>query len=179
MHALRLDYQRSNRPFPWLGLIVLAAAIAALAAMAALYQDTRASAARWEARHDQATRAAGMSARAAQPLDRDAQRIQALEVQHANSVLRELGLPWDVLFRAVESSAGKNIALLALEPDLRKGTVTISAEAKNFDAMLEYARQLGQRDVFASVHLQRHLIQQADPQRPVRFSLLAVWRVGA
>jgi Tfp pilus assembly protein PilN len=179
MHALRLDYQRSNRPFPWPGLIVLAAGLAALAAIAGLYQDTRASVARWEARHDQATRVAGMSAHKRQPLGREAQRIQALEVEHANSVLHELALPWDALFRAVESSADKNVALLALEPDLRKGTVTISAEAKNFDAMLEYARQLGQRDVFASVHLQHHLIQQADPQHPVRFSLLAVWRTGA
>jgi hypothetical protein len=33
--------------------------------------------------------------------------------------------------------------------------------------------------VFGSVHLQNHQIRQDDPEKPVRFSLLAAWKVEA
>jgi hypothetical protein len=33
--------------------------------------------------------------------------------------------------------------------------------------------------VFGSVLLQNHQVQQADPEKPIRFSLRAVWRVEA
>ena len=99
-----------------------------------------------------------------------------LEVKQANQVVRQLSLPWNALFKAVETSGGKSIALLSLEPDLQKGTVKISGEAKDFDALLEYVRQLSKREVFGSVLLQNHQIQQDIPEKPLRFSLLAHWK---
>jgi hypothetical protein len=179
MRALRLDYQHSSRPFPWLGLGMLASALLALALMGGYYRELSQRIEWWETRVDHDERQSSHRARALRPATAEAAREQALEVQHANQVLRQLSLPWDTLFRAVESSGSKNVALLSMEPDIRKGTVTISAEAKNFDAMLEYIRQLGKRDVFGSVLLQNHQVQQADPEKPIRFSLLAVWKVGA
>lgn len=175
MRALKLDYQRSSRPLPWLGIGVLASSLGALALAGIYYHSLGERIVQWEARVDHHEREAGR--RAPRPVSAEAAREQALEVQHANQVLRQLSLPWDTLFRAVESSAGKNIALLSMEPDIRKGTVTISAEAKNFDAMLEYVRQLGKRDVFGSVLLQNHQVQQKDPEKPIRFSLRASWKV--
>jgi Tfp pilus assembly protein PilN len=179
MHALRLDYQRSTRPIPWLGLGVLGSALAALALLASHYHELGQRTVLWEARAAHVERLAGRSARALRPATGQAAREQALEVQHANQVLRQLSLPWDTLFRAVESAGGKSVALLSMEPDIRKGTVRISGEAKDFAAMLEYIKQLGARDVFGSVHLQNHQIRQDDPEKPVRFSLLAAWKVEA
>jgi hypothetical protein len=179
MRAIRLDYQRSSRPFPWLGLGVLVSALAAIALMGSDYHTLSQRIDQWETRVDRDARLAGHRARALRPASAQAARDQALEVQYANQVLRQLSLPWDTLFRAVESAGDKNIALLSMEPDLRKGTVAITAEAKNFDAMLEYVRQLGKRDVFGSVLLQNHQVQQADPEKPIRFSLLADWKAGA
>lgn len=179
MRALRLDYQRNTGPFPWLGLAMLASALVVLALAASHYRTLNQQIALWETRVDHEERLAGPHARALRPATAEAAHEQALEVQHANLVLRQLNLPWDALFSAVEASGGKNIALLSMEPDLRKGTVKISAEAKNFDAMLEYVRQLGKRDVFGSVQLQNHQVQQTDPEKPVRFSVLADWKAGA
>lgn len=179
MRALQLDYQRSSRPLPWLGLAVLAAALAALALLASHYYELGQRIDQWEDRVAHDARQAGHRARALQPVSAQAARDEALEVQHANQVLRQLSLPWNTLFRAVESAGGENVALLSMEPDIQKGSVRISGEAKNFDAMLEYIRQLATRDVFGSVHLQNHQVRQDDPQKPVRFSLLAVWKVGA
>jgi Tfp pilus assembly protein PilN len=179
MRALQLDYQRSVRPIPWLGLGVLASALVALALMASHYHQLGQHIALWEARAAHVERLSSHRARALLPLSGQAAREQALEVQHANQVLRKLSLPWDMLFRAVESAGGESVALLSMEPDIQKGTVRISGEAKNFAAMLDYIRQLGARDVFGSVHLQNHQIRQDDPQKPVRFSLLAAWKVEA
>lgn len=179
MRALRLDYQRRTRPVSWLGLGMLASALVALVLTGGYYHQLGQGIELWESRVDHEERLAGHRARALRPASAEAAREQALEVQHANQVLRQLSLPWDALFTAVEASGGKNIALLSMEPDLRKGAVTISAEAKDFDAMLEYVRQLGKREVFGSVLLQNHQVQQADPQKPIRFSLRAVWKVEA
>lgn len=179
MRAIRLDYQRSRRPFPWLGLGVLVSALAAMALMGSDYRTLSQRTEQWEARVERDAQLAGHRARALRPASAQAAREQALEVQYANQVLRQLSLPWDTLFRAVESAGDKNIALLSMEPDLRKGTVAITAEAKNFEAMLEYVRQLGKRDVFGSVLLQNHQVQQADSEKPIRFSLLADWKAGA
>ncbi len=57
-------------------------------------------------------------------------------------MLRQLSLPWNALFKAVEASGGQSIALLSLEPDLQKGMVKISGEAKDLEALLNYVRQL-------------------------------------
>lgn len=179
MRAIRLDYQRSARPFPWAGLAVLASALLALGLAGMRYHELNQRIAQWEARIDRDERTAGRDARALRPVSAEAARQQAQEVQHANQVLRQLSLPWETLFRAVEASGGENVALLSMEPDLKKGMVTISAEAKDFDAMLEFVRQLGRRDVFDSVLLKNHQVQQADPEKPIRFSLLAEWKRGA
>ena len=101
---------------------------------------------------------------------------QALEIKNANEVLHHLSVPWDILFKAVESSGGSKITLLALEPDFEKKQVKISGEASNYHAVMTYIVQLQGQDVFDTVYLQNHDVRQEDPDRPVRFTLLANWR---
>jgi Tfp pilus assembly protein PilN len=101
----------------------------------------------------------------------------ALEVKRANEVLRQLSIPWGGLFQTLESAGGKDVALLALEPDTEKRLVKISGEAKSIAAMLDYIKQLENRDVLGTVYLQSHHVQLQDPEKPVRFELLAIWRV--
>lgn len=174
MSALRLDYQQS-RPFPWGGAILLALALGALVMSGAWYRELDSRAAGWEA---QAARLEGPARRQApevRPGGRAAENL-ALEVQHANEVLRQLSLPWERLFQAVEMSGGKDVALLALEPEIANRSVKIGGEAKNMAALLDYIKRLEQRDVFGAVYLQSHQVQQQDPDKPVRFALLAAWR---
>jgi hypothetical protein len=179
MRALQLDFQRACRPVPWLGLGVLAAALAALAAMAAYYWSLDQQIRFWQGRAEHAARMSGARAALPQPLTGEAARARMLEVKQANQVVRQLGLPWNALFHAVESSAGKEIALLSLEPDVPKGTVKIGGEAKDFDALLKYVKELSAREVFAGVMLQNHQILREIAEKPVRFSLVAQWKGGA
>ena len=176
MQPLRLDYQRSNKPVPWLGMGVLVSALAALVLIGSHFRTLNEQAALWEKKADRYDRLSSYRALASRPLNEQAARAQLLEVKQANQVVRQLSLPWNALFKAVETSGGQNIALLSMEPDLQKGLVKISGEAKDLNALLNYVRQLSKREVFSSVFLQNHQIKQEDPEKPLRFSLLAYWK---
>jgi hypothetical protein len=179
MHALRLDYQRNNKPVPWLGRGVLVAALASLALTGGYYQTLNQQIAFWEKKIDRDERLSSHRALASRPLSEQAAREQLLEVKEANQVVSQLSLPWNALFKAVETSGGQNIALLSMEPDLRKGTVKMSGEAKDLNALLSYVKRLSSHEVFGSVFLQNHQIQQEDPEKPLHFSLLAHWKGAA
>lgn len=179
MRALQLDYQRVYKPVPWLGLGLMVVALVALTLMGGYYQTLTQQLAFWESKVEHIERLSSQRARVPKPLTEQAARAQVLEVKQANQVVHQLGLPWNALFNAVETSGGQGIALLSLAPDLHKGTVKISGEAKDFNALLNYVKQLSNCDVFASVMLQSHQIQQDDAEKPVRFSLLAHWKEAA
>lgn len=171
MATLWIDYQR-DRPFHWAGPLLLALVLAALSAAVAYYVELSDKADVWEDKlarieRDHGSRPAAKTDGGADP---------SLEATHANEVRHRLSLPWELLFRTVESVAGDDVTLLALEPDMEKRVVKISGEAKDFPAMLNYIKQLEAKAVFGPVHLQSHEVQQQDPNRPVRFALLVVWR---
>jgi len=171
MTMLRLDYQRNLSPH-WAGLALLALALAALTMSVSYYLELNAKVASWEEKLALVDRGHGL-----QTAGRSGDREElAQEVERANEVLRQLTLPWEQLFRTVESAAGTEIALLALEPDVEKHVVKISGEAKDLAALLNYITRLEDEKVFGPVYLQNHHIQQQDPEKPVRFALLAAWR---
>jgi NADH:ubiquinone oxidoreductase subunit D len=179
MRPLQLDYQRVPGRVPWLGLAVLLAGLVALALLADRYQAVAEQSRVLEERADQLARQSARRAPAPRTATEQAARAQMLEVKQANQVVRELAVPWNTLFNAVESSGGEGITLLALEPDTQKGTVKITGEAKDLDVLLAYVKQLATRDVFAGVLLQSHQVQREVAEKPLRFALLARWKGAA
>lgn len=179
MRALHLDFQRVYRPVPWLGLGLLLAAPLALGMVVGHYQAVTAEMRLWEGKAEQAARRSAQGATASRALSEQAARAQVIEVNLANQVVHQLRLPWNTLFTAVEAAARPDIALLALEPDMQNGSVKIGGEAKDFDALLSYVKDLSKREVFGTVVLQNHQIQRDVPEKPVRFNLIAQWRGGA
>jgi len=67
------------------------------------------------------------------------------------------------------------VALLAIEPDTKSGTVKISGDSKDYLAALGYVLNLSRADTLSHVQLVRHEVRQNDPQRPVSFSISAAW----
>jgi hypothetical protein len=104
-------------------------------------------------------------------------RLQVGEVQAAavNAAVLQLNLPWRALYDAIGAATPKTIALLSLEPDPRRRSMKITAEAKNSDDMIAYIEQLKQQEMFSAVALLRHEISEVDPNRPLRFQLDAQW----
>lgn len=177
MSILRLDYQRRQKLLPYGGIAVLVVALAVLAALGARYYwlgergDQLAARAR-AMQPPTPESAAGRGGRADKGM-----AALALEVRQANQVLRELDVPWDALFLAVEAAGDKDVTLLSMEPDVEKQEAKIVGEAKNMTAVLNYLRQLGKQPVLHDINLQHHQIEQQDPEKPVRFTLLARWEI--
>jgi len=168
---LTLDYQHSGQ-ISRLGMLLLLVAATALLACGFYYSKLIVEADLWESSAEQ-------SKRATQKLfpARRTDTGTTAEIKRANEILRQLSMPWYDLLQTIESAGGKNVALLSLEPDTEKSLVRISGEAKNISAMLDYIRQLEKRDLFGNVYLQSHHVQLQDPEKPVQFVLLAIWRV--
>jgi Tfp pilus assembly protein PilN len=93
-----------------------------------------------------------------------------------NAAVLQLNLPWRALHDALQAGTPANIALLALEPDAKKSSLRITAEAKSSDDMIAYVEQLEKAEWFTTVTLARHEINEQDPNRPIRFQIDALWR---
>jgi len=80
--------------------------------------------------------------------------------------VQRLSLPWDELFIALESAASDRVALAAIEPDTKKGTVTISGDGKDYLAALSYVLNLSKTEGLEHVQLVRHEQKANDPNGP-------------
>jgi len=172
MLPLNLDYQRSTKPFPWAGVVLLLLSFGALALIDIYYRGLTEKIGYWEFKSGQVLRATHRNMANSPREIND----MASEIKHANEVLNQITLPWDRLFQAVEWSSGKDVALLTIEPDAEKHVVKISGEAKNIEGVLNYVRHLSEQEIFNSVYLQSHQVQQQNPEKPVRFALIAAWK---
>lgn len=95
-----------------------------------------------------------------------------------NEAIGQLNLPWGELFSAFEAELPKSVALLALEPDVRKQVFNVQAEAKTPEDMVDFYASLDAGQRFAEVSLLRHEVNEEDPNRPIRFVLQARWGGG-
>lgn len=169
---LDLDYQRRRRAV-WAGLAVLAIGLALASAVGVRYWKLQREVALWNAKAAEAERVAGRLPQAPRVAGDKAEI--ARQVKDANAVLRRLAVPWQALFAAIESSKGKEVALLTVNPDAEKGLVRIGAEAKGLDEMVRYLKRLQRQPALGEVVLLNHQVQEKDPQKPVRFSVTAAW----
>lgn len=171
MTGLWLDYQQ-QRPVQWLGPLLLALAATAATFSGAYWLELNDRAAALERKLEMIEHGHGIRFAGGQR----GQQTLAQEVARANEVLHQLTLPWQELLLAVEAAGGRNVTLLSLEPDMERREVKIGGEARDMMVLLNYISQLEQQQVFGQVMLQSHQVQLREPERPVRFALLAVWK---
>jgi hypothetical protein len=164
MQRIELDFIRRAPRSRWAGRALLAVALGVAGDMAFTYVSV--------ARAVQENEA--IVARA-QPKRPAAAPASADEVALARDTVERLALPWPKLFAALEAAASDQVALLAIEPDTKSGTVKISGDSKDYLAALAYVLNLSQADALSQVQLVRHEVKQNDPQRPVSFSISAAW----
>lgn len=101
--------------------------------------------------------------------------VSDAQARAVNDAVMQLNLPWRDLVEAVRAATPGNVALLALEPDAKRRTLRITAEAKNSDDMLAYVARMEEQGWFASSALVRHEIAEQEPNRPLRFQISAQW----
>jgi len=166
MRRVELDYLIAPRPPVWPGLVLLVISVGVAGELFTRYRDTQAELARLEL----ASGLAGVPRRAAPALSKE--RLDA-ETKSAETVVRQLALPWAALIQAIEQAATKDVAILQLQPDAETRSVRLVAEAKTREAMFQYLRRLGSARALSEVHVVSHQVQRDDPQRPIQFSVLA------
>lgn len=171
MQALSLDYERKPRRGSRPGVLVLLLGVIAMLIVADLAVE-----ANREKAEAQATlgRTDPDRAPVARGGERETKRTGE-EMKIADSIAGRLTLPWTDLFDALESSSNNTVALLALEPDLPKRVLRITAEARNKADMLAYVGRLNEDSRLLNVHLMDHQLQAQTPGEPVRFSVQASW----
>jgi Tfp pilus assembly protein PilN len=92
------------------------------------------------------------------------------------AVLRELTVPWQDLLAIVEDYPDHDVALIGIDQNPGQSQIRITAEAKDFDAMVGYLRYLQTSVLLREAVLNDHLIETNVPGTPVRFQITAVWR---
>lgn len=162
MTRIDIEFSPVRRGSPWVGRVLLAAAAFIAADVGVSYRSARDVLAENQARVSQRTPAA------------PAAKASPQEVAAVRETVERLGLPWNELFTALEAAANDRVALAGIEPDPKKGTVTISGDGKDYLAALSYVFNLS-RSGFEGVQLVRHEQKANDPNGAVSFAVSAAW----
>lgn len=88
-----------------------------------------------------------------------------------NTVIRQLNTPWQDLFDQLERQTPKDVALISIEPDARRASIRLQAEAKTLEALLAYAASLQQRGVLGRLTYSKHETNDQDSNKPIRLSV--------
>lgn len=179
MRSLDLDLIARRSAARLLGGVFLLWAVGAWGYALYEYRGLNAKAEIMEAKWRSLHRASRRENMPAEPRDAAEREKRQAEVRYANNIVRRFSLPWNGVFEEIDASVGDDVALLSVEPDTEKRELRVAAEAKDFNAMLDYIGRLQAGRFFRDSHVISHQIQQQDPQRPVRFMLVATWAEGA
>jgi len=159
MHKLQIDFRDTRQRSPWIGRVMLAgAALVALDAGLSYHSASR-------------TLSENQARLAQRSPARNAPKVSPQEVAAVRETVQRLTLPWDDLFAAIESAASDKVALAAIEPDPRNGTVTITGDGKDYLAALSYVLNLSHTEGMNRVQLVRH----EQKNEGVNFAVSAAW----
>ena len=160
MQQLQIDFSGTRRGSPWLGRVLLALAACVALDAAWSYHAARSTLSENQARVAKRTPGA-------------APKATPQEVAAVRDTMQRLALPWEELFKALESAASDKVALASIEPDAKTGTVTITGDGKDYLAALSYVLNLSRTDGLERVQLVRH--EQKTDAGGVSFAVSAAW----
>lgn len=170
MTPLRLDYKRTASNSIALDIVVLAASLVCAAWLLGKYAELRELVDTSEYRLATLNRAAE---RRAVLLRNKTQQSSEPSAAAARLAPEE----WLRLLNCTETAVDETVTLLALMPNEREHEVVLSGEAKSFPAVAAFISRLEAGDTLRDVRLLSHDIVREHPQKPVRFGLVAEWRV--
>ena len=173
MMPLTIDFAKRRTGPAAAGLVLLIAAallmsLAGSALWRAYRQNDRARA------ELAASAGSGPARKHAVPLEPSALAKQA--AKDSSKVLSEQTVPWQDLLAIVEGYREHDVALIGIDQTPAQGQIRITAEAKDFDALIGYLKYLQQSTLLREAVLNTHLIETTVPGVPVRFQVTAVWR---
>lgn len=92
------------------------------------------------------------------------------EVAAHNQAVQYLNIPWSLVLDTFERQTPGDVGLTLLEPDGKKASVRIQAEAKRIDALLAYSNELATDRAIEEMRLLQHETNDQDSNLPARLS---------
>jgi len=164
-----LDYVAQARPARWPGVALLAVALAVAMSLAVQLREIQAERNALTVRLELlASRYPGGPPGGGRP---------EKEEQVAESVLRQLALPWPQMIETIETTASSEVVLLQLQPEPERRVVRLTAEAGTPEAMFDYIHRLGESKLLDGAHLVSHQVRLEDAPHPVQFVAQASLRI--
>ena len=172
MDALQLDFhpraERASRPLAWAALALAGGFAIATAWHLARTGDALAD---LRARHDvleARTRPAPVRAEVIGP-------ELAHRIASANQAIDALAVPWDALFRSIESADARGLGVMSLVPNARTHQLRLSGEARAVPELLAYVDRLTALQQLQQVHLEGYETVERDGVAVVSFTVAATW----
>ena len=106
------------------------------------------------------------------------QTIPAAELKQVATIVQSLVTPWPDLLLAIEQADLPDVALISIDPDIKKQQVSLAGEAKNLLMVLRYIEKLEAQTALQEVYLQKHMVEETDVSKPVTFGIVAKWNVS-
>ncbi|HEV3105144.1 MAG TPA: hypothetical protein VGZ01_05600 [Trinickia sp.] len=175
MPRLHIDFGRRRAPLPVTGTILLCAALALIVASGWRLMRAYGENDRLQAQLDVVQMRVLSAQHPAKPKPKMTPGAMVAEKQN-QAVLRELTVPWQELFSIVEDYTDHDVALIGIDQNPAQSQIRITAEAKNFDAMIAYLKYLQSSVLLREAVLNDHVIETNVPGKPVRFQITAAWR---
>ena len=173
MKSWRIEFAPQTAwPMPYL-LVVGMAALIALGALASFAIAQRELV---QAQGELAQIQAQWAQRTGRTQKKPTASVPKENLQAVNAIIRQLNLPWDALLEVLETTMPRRVAVLEVNPDAKSRRLRLVAEARNVKDMLAYVQHLRAHDLFESVVLTSHLVNEQDRNRPLHFELVAVWK---
>jgi hypothetical protein len=98
------------------------------------------------------------------------------QAKRIGAVFSEMTVPWQDLLSIVEGYREHDVSLIGIDQIPVQGQIRITAEAKDFDAMIRYLKYLQGSSLLREAVLNTHLVETTTPGVPVRFQITAIWR---
>lgn len=163
--------RRRHGSISWL-LLVVGAVFIGIALVD--WQAARDEAERWSAKSEH-WQAMVKHLSGAEAVSADAAALRP-QVAAAAKAIDRLATPWSALFLSLEDSIDDGVSLLAVTPDVDKGEVRLSGEAKDFAALRNYLKRLGDTEALTDVRLLGQDVRRSDAQHPIVFTIVGAWR---
>jgi hypothetical protein len=160
---IELDYVAPPRRPVWRGIAVLGLSLALAGSLALRGQSV----------HRDLAALAAVQGASDMVQARGPSKTADEEVKQAETVVRQLTLPWSDIIRAIESASMPDVGVLNMQPDAQQRLLKLTAEAKTREAMLEYVRRIAQTKGLSNVYIVSHQVRTEEPSRPIQFSVQA------
>lgn len=110
------------------------------------------------------------------PYTQEIKPLTSGQLKAVRQTVADLSTPWGQLLSGLEDIRMKKVALLLLEPNKKKGKITLTAQSNNVESMLQYVEAVATLPMLQDVYLQNHMIEMNDPAKPVDVTIQANWQ---